>query len=417
MKTLLLRSVLLVALVMLSSSLSYSQTGWWKFDNPANLTAAEPGYGNDLELTGTQTAIAGPVSGNGAVTIPQGSYYKMTHGIAPNGGGTKVNRYSLMFDFKVSNLGIWHTFYQADSAVTDDDGDYFKNTSGMLGRWAIGYSTSPVAVDTWYRLVITSDIPTSFKSYLNGTLLQDHTPPAIDDRQSLLSYVFLFGDNDGDDGDIDIAEVAIWDYPLSESEVLALGGAGAPLPVELTSFSAVQSNGNVILNWETATEINNSGFAVERKGQNESWKSIGFIAGYGTSADQHSYSFVDKISNSGKYSYRLKQIDFNGSFSYSKEVEVTVTPSEFKLYNNYPNPFNPSTIISYNLPSDAAVNLKVYNSLGELVTELFNGHQAAGYYEHQFNAYINGRSLASGIYIAELKANEKVQRIKMMLSK
>lgn len=417
MKTLLLRSVLLAALFMLSSSLSYSQTGWWKFDNPANLTAAEPGYGNDLELVGSHLAVAGPSVDNGAIEIGVGSYYKCTHGIAPNGGGTKVNRYSLLFDFKVSTLGIWHTFYQADSTVNADDGDYFKNTSGMLGRWAITYSTTPVAVDTWYRLVITADIGTSFKSYLNGTLLQDHTPPAIDDRQSLLSYVFLFGDNDGDDGDIDIAEVAIWDYPLSESEVLALGGAGSPLPVEITSFSAIQSNGNVILNWKTATEINNSGFSIERKSQSESWKSIGFIPGYGTTADEHSYSFVDKINNSGKYSYRLKQIDFNGSSSYSREVEVIIAPSEFKLYNNYPNPFNPSTKISYNLPSDAAVTLKVYNSLGELVTELFNGHQAAGYYEHQFNAYIDGHSLASGIYIAELKANEKVQRIKMMLSK
>jgi len=416
-KNFLLRSVLLIALFMLSLSSSYTQNGWWKFDNPANLTAAEPGYGNDLVLTGTQTVIAGPGAGNGAVTIPQGSYYKMTHGIAPNGGGIKVNKYSLLFDFKVSALGVWHTFYQADSTVTDDDGDYFKNTSGMLGRFAITYSTTPVAVDTWYRLVITADIGTSFKSYLNGTLLQDHTPSSIDDRQSLLSYVFLFGDNDGDDGDIDIAEVAIWDYPLSASEVLAFGGAGVPLPVELVSFTGVTSNGNVLLNWETATEMNNSGFSVERKHDSENWKSVGFIPGYGTTTDKHNYSFIDKINASGKYTYRLKQIDHNGEFSFSMEVEVSVVPSEFKLFNNYPNPFNPSTKISYNLSADALVSLRIYNSIGELVTVLFNGNQAAGYYELQFNTNVNGKNLSSGIYFAELRANENVQRIKLMLNK
>lgn len=417
MKILLLRSVLLIALIMLSSSSSYSQNGWWKFDNPANLTAAEPGYGNDLELTGTQTAIAGPVGGNGAVTIPKGSYYRMVHGIAPNGGGTKVNRFSLMFDFRVSTLGIWHTFFQTDTVVTGSDGDFFKNTSGMLGTWALTYSTSPIAVDTWYRLIVCVDNGVSFKSYLNGVLLQNHAVQAVDDRWSLVPYLFLFGDDDGDDGDIDVAEVAIWDYPLSESEVLAIGGVGTPLPVELTSFNAVQANGNVILNWETASEINNSGFAIERKYQNEDWQSLGFVSGYGTSTDKHNYSFIDRANAAGKYYYRIKQTDFNGRFQYSNVVELFVVPSEFKLNNNYPNPFNPSTIISYNLPVNAKVNLRVYNSLGELITELFNDHQTAGYYEHQFSAYINGRSLASGIYIAELKANENTYRIKMMLSK
>lgn len=417
MKILLLRSFVLIALFVLSTTSSFSQNGWWKFDNPVNLTAAEPGYGNDLVLTGTQTAIAGPVGGNGAIEIGVGSYYTLTHGIAPNGGGTKVNQYSLMFDFRVSATNIWHTFFQVEIGTGDGDGDYFMNTSGNLGTWALGYSDFQAVASTWYRLIITVDNGNFYRSYIDGALIKEHVAQTIDDRWALISTLLLFEDNDGDDGDIDIAEVAIWDYALSESEILAFGGAGAPLPVELTSFSAVQSNGNIILNWETATEINNSGFSIERKSQSESWKSVGFIPGYGTTADKHSYSFVDKINNSGKYSYRLKQIDFNGEANYSKEVEMTVVPSEFKLYNNYPNPFNPSTIISYNLPSDAAVSLRVYNSLGELVTELFNGYQAAGYYEHQFNANINGHTSASGIYIAELKANEKVQRIKMTLSK
>lgn len=411
------RLVVLIAIIMLSSTLSLAQKGWWLFDNTANLTAAVPGYGNDLVLVGSHTAVAGPSSGNGAIEIGVGSHYNLTHGIAPNGGGTRVNEYTLMFDFKVATLGAWHTFYQTDTVVTGSDGDFFKNTSGFLGTWALNYSTTPLAVDMWYRLIIAVDLGTSFKSYLNGSLLLAHASQVVDDRWSLAPHLFLFGDDDGDDGLIQVAEVAIWDYALSESEIIALGVPGTALPVELTSFTASASNDIVTLNWETATEVNNSGFSLERKAQSSEWKSIGFIPGYGTSAEKHNYSYADNVKISGKYTYRLKQIDQNGQYSYSKEVEVVVTPSEFMLYNNYPNPFNPSTTISYNLSADAMVSLRVYNSIGELVTELFNGTQTAGFYELQFRSNSNGVNLASGIYLIELRANENVQRIKMMLNK
>ncbi|NWF89578.1 MAG: T9SS type A sorting domain-containing protein, partial [Ignavibacteriaceae bacterium] len=275
----------------------------------------------------------------------------------------------------------------------------------------------PITVDTWYRLVVAVDLGTSFKSYLNGTLLLAHASQLVDDRWSLAPHLFLFGDDDGDDGLIQVAEVAIWDYALSEIEIAALGGPGTALPVELTSFTASASNDIITLNWETASEVNNSGFSIERKGQAAEWKSIGFVPGYGTSAEKHNYSFNDKLNASGKYFYRLKQIDQNGQYNYSKEVEVVVTPSEFKLYNNYPNPFNPSTTISYNLSADAVVSLRVYNSVGELVTELFNGTQSAGFYEVQFHSNMNNINLASGIYLVELRANQNVQRIKMILNK
>jgi hypothetical protein len=421
MKIFLRRSVLLIALMILSTSLSYSQNGWWLFDNPADLTTAVPGYGPDLVLTGTQTAVAGPTAGNGAVSISIGSYYTLTHGIAPNGGGTKVNQYSLMFDFKVAQaLGMWHNFFQTDPVVTANDGEYFiRSTTGALGTLDLGYTTPFVVSDnTWYRLILSVNNGSSFKAYINGNFVFNHNVRPVDDtRYSLASVLHLFGDDDGDDGLIDVAEVAIWDYALSESEILALGTPGTALPVELVSFTAAPSSGDVLLSWETATEVNNSGFSIERKNQSAEWKSVGFIPGYGTSADRHNYSFVDKTNNAGKYTYRLKQIDHNGQYSYSKEVEVVVNPSEFKLYNNYPNPFNPATTISYNLSADAVVSLKIYNSIGELVTELFKGTQAVGYYELQFNSNINGTNLSSGIYFAELKTNENVQRIKMMLNK
>ncbi len=418
MKILLQSFILLIALLMLSTS-SYAQKGRWLFDDPANLTAAVPGFGNDLELVGTHTAIAGPTVNNGAVTVPKGSYYKITHGIAPNGGGTKVNKYSLLFDFKISATA-WHNFFQTDSTAAASDGDLFINMSNAIGTWALGYSNFQVVPGVWYRLVVSCDNTHSFKTYIDGQLIKDGTVSGmdmIDGRYSLYPYLLLFADDDGDDGDIDIAEAAIWDYPLTSDEVLVLGGIGGTLPVELTSFNAVQLKGNVILKWETATEKNNSGFTVERKDQTENWKSLGFVAGNGTSTDKHTYSFIDQSIGSGKYSYRLKQMDHNGTFEYSQVVEILLTPSEFKMYNNYPNPFNPSTIIAYELPTDAFVTLKVYNATGELVTNLVNEYQGAGKYNKSFSTASQNRSLPSGIYFAELRANEKVQRIKMMLLK
>lgn len=416
MKNLLQRFVLLIALFIVSSSVSFSQVGWWKFDNPNNLTAAEAGHGNALVLTGTNTAIAGPTANNGAVTVPKGSFYTMTHGIAPNGGGTKVNKYSLLIDFKIT-ASAWHNFFQIDEVAGTSDGDLFIKPTGEIGTSGAGYSTFLTALNTWYRLVITVENGVANKSYIDGQLIKDWSPYAIDTRYALNPTLLLFADDDGDDGDIDIAEVAIWDYPLSASEVLAFGNVGGTLPVELSSFSAIQSKGSIVLNWETASEKNNSGFSVERKSENQNWQQVGFVSGYGTSTEKHSYSFTDQSAGSGKYSYRLKQMDFNGTFEYSQVVEVLLTPSEFKMYNNYPNPFNPSTIIAYELPTDAFVTLKVYNTTGEQVAELVNEYQVTGKYNKSFNTSSVSSSLPSGIYFAELRANEKVQRIKMMLLK
>ncbi|MCX6149666.1 MAG: T9SS type A sorting domain-containing protein [Ignavibacteriales bacterium] len=417
MKKFLQMLVLLIALITLSSSLAYSQKGWWKFDDAANLTAAVPGYGSALELTGTLTAIAGPTGSNGAVTVPKGSYLKMTHGIAPNGGRTKVNSYSLLIDFRIP-VAEWHNFFQVDEVPNTSDGDLFIKPTGEIGTAGAGYSTFLTALNTWYRLVITVNNGVANKSYIDGQLIKDWNAYEIDSRYALNPTLLLFADDDGDDGDIDVAEVAIWDSPLSASEVLAMGGVGIlPLPVELASFNAAQSNEGIVLNWSTISEKNNSGFSVERKGQTDNWQSIGFVTGAGTSTEKHSYSFSDQVDGSGKYSYRLKQIDLDGSFKYSQTVEVTTTPSEFKLLNNYPNPFNPATFIAYELSTDAFVTLKVYNATGELVAELVNELQVSGKYKKSFNASSQYKSLSSGIYFAELRANEKVQRIKMMLLK
>lgn len=189
------------------------------------------------------------------------------------------------------------------------------------------------------------------------------------------------------------------------------------IPVELNSFHADAKSGNVILRWETATETNNYGFEVQRSGvrdQRSDWEKIGFVEGSGTTTEPKSYSFTDGSVVSGKYSYRLKQIDFDGSFEYSKEVEVEVNvPLEFSLRQNYPNPFNPSTTIGFSIPKEVQVNLSVYNILGEKVKELKNEVMKPSSYEVEFDA----STVASGVYFYIIKAGDIVQTKKMLFLK
>jgi hypothetical protein len=390
--------------------------GWWSFDNASKLTAAVPGYGSDLVLTGTHQAVAGPTGGNGATRIGIGSYYKLTHNFPPNGGGSYVNEYSLMFDFKIPALGAWYTFFQTNT-TNSNDADFFIKPTGEIGQGNPGYSTLQVAPGVWYRLIVSVDLDNFFRYYLNGTLIHEGNVQGIDEQFSLDPWLLLFADNDGEDAEFDIAEVAIWNRALSSQDALALGSVGTVIPVELTSFTAQQSSGSVTLLWSTASELNNKGFQIERRRQQDDWKVLGFVKGVGTTTTAQNYSYVDRLENSGKYSYRLKQVDFNGTFVYSDAVEVVINPAKFILHDNYPNPFNPSTIITYELPTDAFVSLKVYNATGELVAELVNEYQVSGRYNRAFSISSQNRVLSSGVYFAELKANQMVQRIKMMLLK
>ncbi len=186
------------------------------------------------------------------------------------------------------------------------------------------------------------------------------------------------------------------------------------IPVELTSFTAIANGTEVELNWQTATETNNQGFEIERMSENGQFEKIGYVAGYGTTTESKTYSFTDSKLSEGKYTYRLKQIDYDGTFSYSNEVNVEVElPIEYSLEQNYPNPFNPGTTIKYSIPADGFVKLSVYNLLGEEVANLVNGHQKAGRYEIDFNA----GNLASGVYVYRLETPNFISSKKLMLMK
>lgn len=204
--------------------------------------------------------------------------------------------------------------------------------------------------------------------------------------------------------------------PTSGLTPIRIEFSDAPLPVELISFSASFSKNTVLLKWKTATEVNNLGFEIQRKSANQNWTKIGYVIGSGTSSTLREYSFVDVNIFPGSFSYRLKQIDANGSYSYSGIINVDINqPNQFKLEQNYPNPFNPSTSISYQIPNNSMVTLKVYNALGNEVAVLVNEYQTAGSYSVKFST--SELELSSGTYLYELRAGDYVNVKKMLLVK
>ncbi|MBE0572725.1 MAG: T9SS type A sorting domain-containing protein [Ignavibacteriaceae bacterium] len=205
-----------------------------------------------------------------------------------------------------------------------------------------------------------------------------------------------------------------------------------PLPVELVSFTASVDHNNVILKWKTATETNNSGFEILRANvYPKSWSSIpsgeirnlqfemiGFVQGQGTSTEENSYSFTDKDLEPGSYSYKLVQLDFDGTKTESEilNLEVSLLPEAYTLSQNYPNPFNPSTKIKFTIPSVGAqyivpVQLKVFDILGNEVATLVDEEKEPGIYEVEFRS----EHLSSGIYIYKVESNAFVAVKKMVL--
>ncbi|NNJ52265.1 MAG: T9SS type A sorting domain-containing protein, partial [Ignavibacteriaceae bacterium] len=186
------------------------------------------------------------------------------------------------------------------------------------------------------------------------------------------------------------------------------------IPVELISFSAIQIDNNIHLNWQTATELNNHGFEIERKTENSDWRTIGFKEGNGTTTEEQDYSFIDKNLLNGKHQYRLKQIDFDGTFEFSKTIEVEVLVIyNFMLNQNYPNPFNPVTTIRYELAEESIVTLTVYDVLGNEIEMLVNKEKPTGNYEVEFT----GTGLPSGIFFYRLQTDSFVEMKKMILIK
>ena len=208
---------------------------------------------------------------------------------------------------------------------------------------------------------------------------------------------------------LDTGTLTVWTAIVNDSS--------AVIPVELNSFTASLSDRNVKLYWQTASELNNRGFDIERcalSAERLAWDKVGFVNGKGTTTETTNYSFIDEPTQSGLYSYRLKQIDFDGSFKYSSEVDVNfIFENDFRISQNYPNPFNPSTTIEYQIPQASFVTIKVYDVLGKEVVTLVNEVKPAGIHEVNFEP----KNLTSGLYLYKIKAGSFEQTRKMLLLK
>jgi V8-like Glu-specific endopeptidase len=187
------------------------------------------------------------------------------------------------------------------------------------------------------------------------------------------------------------------------------------IPVELTSLTVVAYDQSVEISWITATETNNAGFNIERShGIIHDWFEVAFVNGKGTTTERNTYTYTDRELQVGTYFYRLKQVDFDGTFSYSPEVEVSVlTPDDFTLFQNYPNPFNPSTKIKFAIPVKTQLQLNVYNMLGEKVAEVFSGILEGGFHEFNFDA----ANLSSGVYVYRIESDKFTDSKKMSILK
>lgn len=299
-------------------------------------------------------------------------------------------------------------------------GVYFKNNSGNSiqsvtisytgEEWRLGTISRTDKLDFQYSLDATS---LSTGSWTDINELDFTTPNTVTagakdgnatGNKTSLTYTFTFPSGLANgatvffrwvDADATSSDDALGIDDFSISSVVAM-------PVELSSFTSKVVKSGVELNWATSTEISNYGFDVERSNDNANFTKIAFVKGSGNSNSVKNYSFVDNSVNNGKFQYRLKQVDNDGSFSYSEVVNVELNgqPSSYSLNQNYPNPFNPSTRISYSLPYESRVNLTVYNLIGEVVSEM-NKVQQAGNYDFTFNA----SNLKSGVYLYKLSAS------------
>lgn len=248
-------------LIQICTSIISAQTpapkGHWKFDDSINPLKAQTG--RDLTLRGIHTYTNGPSPDNGAIRIGTGSYYEIDHGIAPNGGGTMVNEYTIMIDLRLTDMNVWRSIFQTDPK-NKNDGECFIKPSGYIGIQATGYSTFAVKAKEWYRLVISVKNGVHYRYYIDGHLINNGFYQTLDKRFALDNLLLLFADEDGEDGEIECAEAAIWDFALTTDQVKSLGDYGhAPKQHMLVPYLQTPSPNSIYVSWhdslKTSTRV------------------------------------------------------------------------------------------------------------------------------------------------------------------
>ncbi len=267
---------------------------------------------------------------------------------------------------------------------------YYAGTNiGYWGTIEVGLATSTDGITQWTK-------------HSQNPVLSPSTG-MWDGQKVEASSVKLIGDS-------------LWMWYSGNGSFLQMGLATSspviPVPVELISFTAKSNGEEVILNWSTATELNNLGFEVQRSSEGKEFLTVGFVKGSGTSSEQHNYTFYDRNLNNGKYYYRLKQVDFNGSYEYSDVIEEEWRAfNSYLLEQNYPNPFNPVTTIGYGIQEKSNVKITILNIIGEEVAVILNEEKEAGYHQVEFKA----STFPSGVYFYQLRAGYFIETKKMIL--
>jgi hypothetical protein len=361
---------------------------------------ATSAYGNNawianVTIQDVATLTTTNVTGNGTFTGPGGITITFTNFGNPPGANLYFSR------FNSPPTSDAPTEYATNTSATAPDGTFFTPNVAAPRWWTVTYDNQTLGATINYDVSI------------------DYTGiPGINNPDKLYilrrsnrfgSWVALSTTRSG---------TVLTATGLTGFSDFVIGSDNSnPLPVELMSFSATNTNDGVLLSWQTASERNNAGFEVQRRtekrGASGEWQVLGFVRGAGTTTERQSYSFLDRTAT-GNVQYRLKQIDFDGQFEYSNIIEINAgLPKTFVLEQNYPNPFNPTTVMSYQLPVASEVSLKLFDVLGKEVATLVNERQEAGAYNYTLNA----SNLSSGVYFYRLQAGNFVQTKKMMLVK
>ncbi|MBZ0200408.1 MAG: T9SS type A sorting domain-containing protein, partial [Ignavibacteriaceae bacterium] len=362
-----------------------------------------------------------------------------------NGGSTwAIQRYASTSSlssiyFLNENLG-WAVGYNHILKTTNGGNDWFDCAPTTDFMFAVKFVSPNIgfAVAGYGRIIKTTDggstwtnQTTPYTGWLSDiSVFNENIACAVGDYGNIIkttdggsNWVLLNSNNSRSLTSVFFLNENIGYVAGTQGAILKTENGG--LPVELISFNANCVSSDVTLSWSTASETNNKGFQVERRSLkvNSQWSIAGFVDGAGTTTELNNYSFTDENLLPGKYLYRLKQIDYDGSFKYSNIIDVEVEmPNEFVLYQNYPNPFNPVTKIKYTIPKEvnsqwSMVNLKVYDILGNEVATLVNEEQAPGVYEVEWNASSVNRGLASGVYFVRLQAGKLSKSQKIVLMK
>jgi len=313
--------------------------GYWNFDDPSDLTKSERGL--KLEQFGSCEAVAGPSANDGATRVGIGDHYKCTHQINANGGGSYVNEYTLVIDFKIPRVSQYYCFYQTNMA-NSNDGEVFINPPGHLGITETGYSYCTMSPNEWYRLVISVDLGNKFSYYIDGELILEGNSQSVDGRYSLDPFFHWFWDNNAEDNEFDIAAAAIFNYPISANEAAELGGYGHTFTKPLTSF----------MNPYLQTATTNSIYI--------SWHSDNLsstIVEYGTdnTLQQQETGSYEDISGKKWHTVQLTGLDSNTEYFY--HCISGADTSEISSFRTKKNPGTPNSHVRFVLVGDTRTDI------------------------------------------------------------